>query len=130
MNPFYFGDSKNPLFGVFHAPQSEAGMDMAIVICPPVVHEYIRTHRALRQLAMALSANGFPVMRFDYFGVGDSAGESGEGGTERWALDIKSAIDEGMSHSNKRNVCLIGLRLGAALALKAVSTATSCTALI
>lgn len=130
MKPFYFGDSKNPLFGVFHSAQNPESREYGILICPPIAHEYVRTHRALRQLATALAAAGFPVMRFDYFGVGDSAGESGEGGVALWTKDIRAAIEELLALSNKKAVSLVGLRLGAALALQALSENTFCKQLV
>jgi alpha/beta superfamily hydrolase len=130
MTPFFFGDSKSPLFGVFHPPQSVSHRDFGIVICPSIAHEYVRTHKALRQLASALAGNGFPVMRFDYFGVGDSAGESGEGGSTRWTEDIRLAIEEMLALSNTKNACLIGLRMGAALALQALPEKNVCKRLI
>jgi amino acid adenylation domain-containing protein len=130
IQPLYFGDSKSPLFGVYHPSLHSKNRDYGILICPPITHEYVRAHRSLRQLATALASKGFPVLRFDYFGVGDSAGESGEGGVARWTKDIRIAMEELMALSNKNSICLIGLRMGAALALQALSEKTSCKRLI
>jgi uncharacterized protein len=130
MKPFVFGDSKEPLFGIFHPSQSADQKDFGVVLCPPIAHEYVRSHRALRQLATTLASNGFPVLRFDYFGVGDSAGESGEGGSERWCADIRSAIGEMLALLNKKHFCLIGLRLGATLALRALPGQAGCKCLL
>jgi pimeloyl-ACP methyl ester carboxylesterase len=76
----------------------------------------MRAHRAFRQLAVQLTQAGFPVLRFDYFGCGDSAGESDEGNIAHWMSDIGLAIDELKDMSGVTKVSLIGARLGATLA--------------
>src|SRR4029077_14090262 len=63
-----------------------------------------------------LSAAGFHVLRFDYFGCGDSAGEDHEGRLQRWRADIAAAIEEIEALSSSSRVALVGLRLGATLA--------------
>ena len=69
-------------------------MDGCIVLCYPMAHEYMYVHRAFRQLANRLARTGFHVFRFDYYGFGDSAGESEESHIEQWIKDISEAIDE------------------------------------
>jgi len=80
-------------------------------------HEYVNCHRALRQLAARLSDSGFPVLRFDYYGCGDSFGDAEEGGISQWLQDIATAISEARVRTSVSHICLIGLRLGAALSL-------------
>jgi pimeloyl-ACP methyl ester carboxylesterase len=114
--PLYFGTSSARLFGVYHPAESGQRRASGVVICAPFGHEYIRAHRLLRQLAVQLSRSGFHVMRFDYLGCGDSAGEPQIGSPSQWVADIATAIDELRDTSEVRRVCLIGLRLGATLA--------------
>lgn len=116
MNPFFFGSSKEPLYGVYHPPKAKTPRSTAVVLCYPLWHEYMRAHRAFRQLAMLLSKAGFSVLRFDYFGTGDSAGESDAGDVARWTRDIATAIDELKDTSGVSKVSLVGLRVGASLA--------------
>ena len=119
MVPLYFGTSSARLFGVYHPAESAQPRSCGVVICAPFGHEYIRAHRLLRQLAVQLSRSGFHVMRFDYLGCGDSAGEPQIGSPSQWIADITTAIDELRDTSEVRRVCLIGLRLGATLAARA-----------
>lgn len=84
-------------------------------------HEYINSHRALRQLAARLAEAGFPVLRFDYYGCGDSAGEAEQGSITRWLEDISTAIAELRARAGVSEVCVIGLRLGGTLAALAGS---------
>ncbi|MDX2205394.1 MAG: alpha/beta fold hydrolase [Hyphomicrobiaceae bacterium] len=116
MTPLYFGTGKRRLFGVLDPAQARSGKSQAAVICYPWGSEYIFAHRALRHLARQLAARGFNVLRFDYYGTGDSAGEESEVRLAGWREDIAAAIEELKETCDARAVTLIGLRLGASLA--------------
>jgi uncharacterized protein len=118
--PFYFGPAAKRLYGCLHQP-SHGSRDCAILICQPVGHEYVNSHRALRQLAARFSEAGFPVLRFDYYGCGDSSGDAEEATVPQWLDDISTAISELKHRSGLFRVCLIGLRLGAALSAVAAA---------
>jgi pimeloyl-ACP methyl ester carboxylesterase len=119
--PFFFGESGRQLYGVYHAPRTRGGRDGAVLICPPFGQEYMRTHRALRQLALHLAKRGSHVLRFDYSGTGDSAGQGEDATIETWTQDIGTAIDELKDTSGVQRVSVVGLRLGAALAATALA---------
>jgi len=119
--PFFFGESGRQLYGVYHAPRTRGGRDAAVLICPPFGQEYMRTHRALRQLALHLAKRGCHVLRFDYFGTGDSAGQGEDATIEIWTQDVGTAIDELKDTSGARRVSVVGLRLGASLAAAALA---------
>ncbi|MGZ3596086.1 MAG: serine aminopeptidase domain-containing protein [Syntrophales bacterium] len=121
MEPFYFGESPKKLYGCHHLPQKLHDKACAIVLCYPIGQEYIRSHRAFYQLAVYLSRAGFHVLRFDYFGCGDSEGDFEDGSLLQWTNDIQTAIAEMQKRSGLTGVCLIGLRIGATLALQAVA---------
>ncbi len=116
MNPFFFGSSKRPLFGMHHPPRGGPSRDSAVLLCPPIGQEYMRTHRAFRQLALQLTREGFHVLRFDYFGTGDSGGFSHEATVTEWRDNVAEAVDELRDTAAVTRVDLVGLRLGAALA--------------
>jgi alpha/beta superfamily hydrolase/acyl carrier protein len=121
IEPFYFRKSPKKLYGCHHLPQNSHDKAYAIVLCYPIGQEYIRSHRAFYQLAVYLSRAGFHVLRFDYFGCGDSEGDFEEGSLLQWTNDIQTAIAEIQRRSGLTGVCLIGLRVGATLALQAVA---------
>jgi pimeloyl-ACP methyl ester carboxylesterase len=121
VKPFFFGPSDEYLYGMYYAPQVQATHDTAVVICAPWGQEYIRTHRALHQLGLRLPTSGIPVLRFDYYGTGDSAGEDADFNIERSLQDISLAVEQVRQDSGKSNIVLVGWRLGAALAALASS---------
>jgi len=117
MTPFYFGDRAHRLFGVYTPPRGVKGpKGRAVLLCNPWGQEYLRAHRSMRQLGQLLSDAGLHVMRFDYFGTGDSAGDLPEATLALWMEDIATAVEELVDLSGASRVTLIGLRLGATLA--------------
>jgi exosortase A-associated hydrolase 2 len=116
MNPFYFGDRARQLFGIYHSASSSEGPERAVVLCNSWGPDYIYSHRTVRQAAIRLAAAGFHVLRFDYFGTGDSAGDLTEASLAMWQDNIRLAIHELSEISGADRIMLIGLRLGAVLA--------------
>ncbi len=113
--PFYF-DPAVELFGCHHAPDEGPARECGVVVCPPMGPEYVQSHRGLRQLAVRLADAGFHALRFDFYGCGDSRGDGSEWDVGRWRDDVSAAIAEVRARSRLEKVCVVGLRLGAALA--------------
>jgi len=112
--PRFFGAAGAPLYGCLHlAAGASCGR---AVIAQPVLHEYMGSHRTLVQLSTRLALAGITTLRFDFFGAGDSAGENGDGGLERWQDDVGTASTE-CSAGTGEAASLIGLRFGATIAL-------------
>lgn len=130
MNAFHFGPPDSPLFGIHHAPPMARDRRRGAVLCQPVGQEYIRSHRTFLQLARQLAGVGWHVLRFDYSGTGDSAGESGEGNLERWESDIAAAVTELNDLADIEETVLVGLRLGADLAAHAAAGIASARRLV
>jgi alpha-beta hydrolase superfamily lysophospholipase len=124
--PFYFGDDA-ALFGLFHATGGPARK--AVLLCPPLGQDQIRCHRLYRQLANALAGEGVPALRFDYYGTGDSAGDSAEVDWRRCVADIVVAADELRRRSGAERIIAFGARLGGSLAA-AASTAAGLAGLV
>lgn len=118
-NPYFFGTSDRPLFGVF-IPTAHS-QPQAVLLCPPSGHEYMRAHWALLQLGDYLARAGFHVFRFDYYGLGDSGGSHAEATLGQWQADVAAAAEELLANTGLQRLSLIGLRLGAALAWKAAA---------
>tara|TARA_R110001599_G_scaffold126807_4_gene300004 strand:+ start:2795 stop:3583 length:789 start_codon:yes stop_codon:yes gene_type:complete len=116
MNPFFFGNSSHPLYGVYHPPSATPHQKEAILLCPPFGQEYMRSHRAYRQLTLLLNKKGFPVLRFDYRGTGDSYGNLEDTNVSDWLEDIKVAAEELKQTAQVDNISIVALRLGGLLA--------------
>jgi pimeloyl-ACP methyl ester carboxylesterase len=115
VSPMFFGDAARRLFGVYHAPE-RAARDAGVVLCYPGPQEYRHTHWAFGKLAAMLAKDGFPTLRFDYFGVGDSFGDTEAASLAQWTADIALAANELRDQAGVRRISLVGMRLGAALA--------------
>lgn len=121
MTPLFFGERARRLFGLYTPAHARAGRPRGIVLCPPWGPEYLRAHRSLHQLGRLLAEAGFHVLRFDYHGTGDSAGDQAEATLEGWVEDIGTALDELKDTAGLQRVGLLGLRLGGSLALRAAT---------
>lgn len=121
MNPFRFGPAARQLYGVFHpaAPAQQRGV--GVLVCNPLGQEAVRFHRMLRVLSDRLAGRGIGVMRFDYFGVGESAGDDEDGELSGWRDDVLSAHAELLRRARPTRIIWLGARLGATLAALASS---------
>jgi alpha-beta hydrolase superfamily lysophospholipase len=128
---FWFGSEERRAFGWYHAPSgSNHGRDTAVVLCPPLGHEMLCMHRAYRHLAERLAALGFPVLRFDYHGTGDSVGDDHHPDrVPAWLGTIEQAVDM-MRDAGAARVALVGVRMGATLAAVVASRRTDVGALV
>ena len=119
--PLFFGDAQRQLFGAYDEPAAGTiGRDTAVVLAYPAFPEYNKAHWLFRRLAQRIAQDGFFVLRFDYFATGDSAGSSEAGTLDQWVDDVTVAADEARDLSGARDISIVGLRLGATLAAKAV----------
>jgi alpha-beta hydrolase superfamily lysophospholipase len=109
------------IFAWYHSDDSvqehARQQDCVAVICPPMGHEYVHSHRSIRHLADRLAQAGIPALRFDYRGTGDSPeNDLDPGRWAAWQEDVLAAVRGARRLSAQRRVCLLGVRLGAALA--------------
>jgi uncharacterized protein len=119
--PLFFGPGARQLFGVYHAPNGVSVRDAGVVLCYPAPQEYSQAHWAFQKLAGLLADAGLHVLRFDYSCTGDSWGESADGTLDTWTADIAAAVAQLREIAGIRRVALVGMRVGAALALRAVA---------
>jgi alpha/beta superfamily hydrolase len=113
---FFLNRDDQRLFSVLHRVASPA--DRAVVICAPLFDEKMWSHRVLVNFARHLAAAGVPVLRFDYFGDGESDGRFEDASVATRVRDIHDAIDFCLRETSVSRVCLVGLGYGATLALR------------
>lgn len=119
MKPMFFGDSQRKLYGVYDAPYGPQRRSHAVLLCYPGVQEYGSSMWGFRRLSNILAQAGHHVLRFDYYGTGDSAGRADEGTLTTWVEDVAIAAQELRELSSARQLSIVGKRLGAAIAVKA-----------
>ncbi|HRD65454.1 MAG TPA: alpha/beta fold hydrolase [Candidatus Competibacter sp.] len=90
----------------------------------------MRAHRSFRLLAASLTRKGYHVLRMDYRGTGDSAGDLEEYLPADWAEDISMAVGELRDSAGIQRVGLLGLRLGALLAAEVAAGRDDITFLV
>ena len=121
MHPFYFGSGTRRLFGIYEPSTRAQSRRRAVLLCHPWGPEYLHAHRAMRHLSRLLAESGIDAMRFDYFATGDSGGADGEGDLTGWRSDVATAAEELQSLSGAARVTVVGMRLGASLAVAAAA---------
>ena len=116
------------------APTAAAEGDTAIVILNQGPLDRSGAHRMSLKCARRWAAHGFPVLRFDARGVGDSEGDWAipEDGAPikmlyknieegAWTADTRAAVDHVCAMTSARNVVLTGACGGAVSALHAAA---------
>ncbi|MGH9350511.1 MAG: alpha/beta hydrolase [Vicinamibacterales bacterium] len=90
------------LFGVLHQPAVPRDPGVAILLLSPGVKMRVAPHRLYNKMAARFVALGYPVLRFDFHGLGDSEGEAPDtlladlyGATQvgRYIADTIAAMD-------------------------------------
>jgi pimeloyl-ACP methyl ester carboxylesterase len=112
--PYWIGGGR-PILSWYHGPLAGA-RDLGVLLCKPFGDEMLCSHRALRHLGESLAAAGFPTLRIDYDGTGDSSGSDADPNrVESWLASIDAGVRDLQTRGAQRTA-LVGLRFGALLA--------------
>lgn len=132
--PFFFRNSADRrLFGVFHRGTASHALSESrtvLVYCHPLFEEKLEAHRVGVNFARRAARDGFDLLRFDYYGDGDSEGVFQDTSAETRIADIHSAISEIRRRTGSTRLVLIGSRMGATLALVAAERSSDVTAVV
>jgi pimeloyl-ACP methyl ester carboxylesterase len=92
------------------------------VICPPFGWEEMCSYRPRRAWAQALAKAGYPAVRIDLPGAGDSAGSpSDPGRVDAWTRAVATAAAWLRRETGCQRVVAIGLGLGGMVACRAIA---------
>jgi exosortase A-associated hydrolase 2 len=105
------------VFATIHHPSGQ--WTRAVVMCHPLGEEKLWAHRVFVSFARDLAAAGFAVLRFDFRGEGDSDREFERTSLETRIEDACLAVDAVRALNSSAEVSMVGLRLGATIALAA-----------
>ena len=79
------------LRGILHEPDPKVGRGICVLLLSPGIKGRVGPHRLYLKIAERLVSGGFHVLRFDYSGLGDSAGEI----SEQMLVDVYTSIQTG-----------------------------------
>ena len=111
----YYPSGKHQLYGVYHPTLAKYQPKIAVLICSGLTNDYQRARPMLQKLASRLCASGFPSMRFDYFGCGDSQGNAEEITLSTLQKNILSSIKQIKQLSGCNQVVIFGVRLASTI---------------
>ena len=108
-------------FGWLHDAPRSAGSDAAVLLCSGLSHDASTAHRPFRLLAGLLAAAGYPTLRFDYLGTGDSRDAEAEECLAVWQRSVHAAADWLRETTGVTRIVMVGLRFGAPIAMLAAA---------
>jgi hypothetical protein len=116
----FFGGHERQLFGALHLPADDPRG--GVLVCSPVCAEMARNYRREVLLGRALAERGVAVLRFHYWGSGNSGGDSSELGFETMCADAGLAFQHLRDEIGDVPLGVVGTRLGAVVAAVTAST--------
>ena len=106
--------------GWLHVPDAPGRRSTGILICAPPGRDGRCAYRPLLNLAQRLVEVGFPVLRFDLLGVGESLDlPDDQDHWEPWIQGIATAATILRAEAQVDQIAVVGFRLGASLAMLA-----------
>jgi pimeloyl-ACP methyl ester carboxylesterase len=118
LRPIYLEDGPQPVFCALHP--AEAARDVGVLICPPFGWEEMSSARSRYDWAEDLAARGYPSLRIDLPGTGDSGGSPWDQGLlAAWTAAVASAAERLRAETGCRRVVAIGIGLGGVVACTA-----------
>lgn len=118
--PGWLAHADDNTFYWLHQPVDQPATHL-VVLCPPIGYEYVHSHRTLKFLADRLAEAGCCVARLDYPGTGNAGSDlTSPDLVQRWIDAISSVRDDLKQQRPELSCSLIGLRLGATLAVQAL----------
>ncbi len=122
--PLRFLNGGRELFGLLQPADPGRARGHGVLLCNPFGQEAIRASRLYRVLGDRLQTAGYDVLRFDYYGSGDSAGEDEEFDLDGAVRDAASAAELLCHRTQPQRLSLAGLRLGGSIAALASAQMT------
>ncbi len=113
-NPVAFFSEGNQIVGMIHYPRCET--DRAVVMCHGYTAQKTENKRLFVETARVLASDGYAVLRFDFFGSGDSAGEFRETRVSHNIQNLQDALQL-MQNMGYKKFAVQGISMGAATAI-------------
>ncbi|GAB3094383.1 alpha/beta hydrolase family protein [Lysobacter terrae] len=111
--PFWLGAAPRQLYAALHGAPGATG----VLLVPPLLHELPRSRRFLVEVANEFAAMGFPCLRFDFHGTGDSSGDGEALDFASMQHDLDLASEALRARTGVARVAVVAWR-GSALAVQ------------
>ncbi|MXN66617.1 alpha/beta fold hydrolase [Stappia sp. GBMRC 2046] len=118
--PLYLGE----LAAMLHAGDGDTG----VLFLSPWGYEELCARKTFRLMAERLAAAGFPSLRFDYPGTGDSGGE--ENSETGWIVPSRGILGDFRSFHGLKRVIVLGQGIGCLYATHLAATDPSVAGLV
>ena len=109
---FFLDHHHKSIYCVEYIPQNGNQIKTGVLICPPIWGERIRTHRIFTNLGRELQKKNYYVLTCNYFGDGNSGGESYQLTFQSILDDLKALYEYSFYNFNVEKNIVIGYRLG------------------
>lgn len=119
--PFIFENKGQKLFGILHQP-GDPHKQTAVIFLHGWGTYRIGPHRMFVEAARAFASAGFPCLRFDFRGRGESEGNVAEITLLDMIDDAKQAVREMLKQQGISQIVLIGLCSGGEVAVGTAAT--------
>jgi pimeloyl-ACP methyl ester carboxylesterase len=118
----YLDGAADPIFAVLHRPTSSFARDTAVILCPPFGWDEICSYRSRRDWAERLAAAGYPTIRVNLPGTGDSGGSPRDPHrVDAWTGAITATARWLTEELAAERVAAVGIGLGGLLAYRAAA---------
>lgn len=107
----FFGDGPDRLFGIRYTPTHVAAT-CGVVICEPLLSQFIAHYRYGTLMARRLAAWGLAVQRFHYRSTGNSDGDVRRLSVESMGADTLLAADVLRAATGVDRVAFLGVQIG------------------
>ena len=114
---FFLEENRKTIYCVEYLPAEDHDKHSAVILCKPIWGERMRTHIIFTNLARLLASEGFTVITCDYFGDGNSGGDTLDLTFTGMVDDINVLYHYISKKYQPRSFALIGLRVGANCAI-------------
>ncbi|MFD0737895.1 hypothetical protein ACFQZQ_01140 [Lysobacter koreensis] len=110
--PFWLGDPGRQLYASLHR-SAIAGPRLGVLFAAPLFHEQPRSRRLLAEMASGFAAMGLPSLRFDFFGTGDSGGDSDQADFTSMCADLTLAAQALRAQAQVQRIVVFAWRAAA-----------------